>query len=1408
MAQQYQPLDLSFLANYNSSQPDSTKNIAQMLLANSGWSQLSNASVAQIAQAESAANPPHRVSGISRVLDFLSTPTYGIANALEKGVAGHQKDNSNSILSDIGDSLLGGAKGAGQGVFAGVRGAFGSDAAASDPTGKTRFSDVLNRLNLHMSTDEAKDPANYQKVKDALTHMKVNQLGGNGKDNLYYPNGVSDKDVKNYFKTMGIVGIADDIFADPLNVVKPIKLLKNGKDAIFGARQTADIQNSERLLNNSSKFGNASRTIGVPAQTEVQDMAGKLKNLKIPEPTVNATTHLPIPNPDNATQLGNLLHNSKIIDYPKGKKFGTDLVANTKFRMAAPAGVDISRTAQKTLAAKILGHISSGDPHWLYRAIDEIRNVAGVHELPQTQSFLEKVKGIADTRGIHPRQFMKQLVSDVPKRIAVDVTNMRGLREAAPAIHTAHETVNTGHGTDVILAQMAQMPKRLKDSQTTIAQNVIRKYQSRVLGEAAPTIERFPGAMNRAISTGLNARYSGPQQVNMFQTVLHNLHYAGTSKFRHATDILANIENYFKAKGAIPFSAIKVSEGHNLDLSKVLKAIGPEAAVMNRSLLTRILAGDPTAMASLPVTVAQKLEDLRAGESLATATGVKAGIEHGKEVGDLVAKAPLSPARKLALSENVIKNTKLAAQAAGGGEVGAYVAGRYIRDHFNIAGPIDLVYKTSKLDTAAVLAEAAKTDARFTRIDPKQIQKLNRSLANAIESPPVRELNGVIGAANRVADWLGARFNAAYGNADFRPIFLKHQASAYSTAALRSRYLNGLRREYGSDPDLWSNAMKSAQGNLAPTGIEQVDKLSSEIQKTMESLFGGSGIREGAMAEATIAARSRLTMNELNSALKRFGLGAFKFTNKSGVKDAAGLAHDFSNGIDWLKSWESWTVHNPYKFLHQMQAAVEYSAREKMMFDEIASRFGSFAKLAHGDNPVKYGINHPRFKGVYFTAEGARQGETFLRILKDVNSPSSKGLQHAQHVISKFKAAVTIYWPVHHVNNLIGDTVMNWYAGVNSLSAYTLAIKVMRSQKGAYDDIQELGMLTGPNALRDAISAMQSAPGLSAKAVGNQIIFKMHNGERVSNDMVATAARRVGILPSGRVLEDVQGDIPGVLDRIGLPGKYHGTGQQFMHAVSETRDHFPRYAQFIDSLMKSHKPFEQAVEEAGSLVRKWHPDGLDVTSFERNIVKTVLPFYSWMRKAIPLVIETALTSPGKIKAYPQLIEAIQIYNGINPQDDISQPFPTNQLFPDWLREKGIGPTFGGPGSYTIVNPSVPGQDVLSSIFTPKNTIEGYLNPLIKAPVEMLQGHEMMTNQGIGGINKQSYLDYLLKQTPVVNNVGRLSGQFGVSSAQKTSGGPNWQNILNTLTGARMTNSGPYQKNAQFDLRDFLKSQRK
>jgi hypothetical protein len=563
----------------------------------------------------------------------------------------------------------------------------------------------------------------------------------------------------------------------------------------------------------------------------------------------------------------------------------------------------------------------------------------------------------------------------------------------------------------------------------------------------------------------------------------------------------------------------------------------------------------------------------------------------------------------------------------------------------------------------------------------------------------------------------------------------------------------------------------------------------------MENLFGGTGLRAGAVADSTVIGRNRLLLDELNTNLKRFGLGKYQFDAGKKVTAADGTVHDFSQGLDWMKSWEVWDIAKPYEFLHQVQNAIEFTVREKNMFDDIISRFASPKKA--GD--VKYGVSHPRLKGYYFTQEGAKQAQVFVRMLEEVSTPNSKALQHFDHVLSKLKAALTIYIPSHHWTNLIGSNYMNWIAGVNKPVRYEQAIKVMLAQKGRYGDFATLDKLTGPKALEQAMARSLVKPdaGLNLPAAGNKTIVTMQNGTKVTADMVYTAAYKAGILPSSRVLEEVASDVTNVLDKFRPLG---GQGQRAVHAISEVREHIPRLALFVDRIAKHKGSFESAVENGSRAVRKWHPDGLDLTKFERNVMKRVFPFYSWTRKAIPLAIEATLFAGPKVMAYPRVMEAIALSNGIDPAQGPTDMFPTDQMFPDWVRDRGIGPIMGGAGSYKVINPSTPILDTLTLLGHPGQSSIDMLNPMMKVPIEVNQGSTLGRSIPI-----DSYPDYAAKQIPGLSQLGRTSGQFGVSDSTKAEGFPNYANIRNLLFGIKEINTGKYQKSAQFDLRDYLKA---
>jgi hypothetical protein len=356
----------------------------------------------------------------------------------------------------------------------------------------------------------------------------------------------------------------------------------------------------------------------------------------------------------------------------------------------------------------------------------------------------------------------------------------------------------------------------------------------------------------------------------------------------------------------------------------------------------------------------------------------------------------------------------------------------------------------------------------------------------------------------------------------------------------------------------------------------------------------------------------------------------------------------------------------------------------------------------------------------------------------------------------------------------------------------------MLAQKGRYGDFASFEKLTGPEALQQAMARSLIKPdaGLQIPAAGNKVIITMQDGTKVTADMIYTAMMREGVLPSARVLEEVGSDVSSVLDKFRPLG---GRGQRGVHVVSEIRDHIPRVAQFIDGLAKSKGSFPAAAEASARSVRKWHPDGLDLTKFERTVMKRVFPFYSWTRKAIPLAIESAIFAAPKVMAYPRLMEAIALTNGIDPTQRGRDQFPSDQMFPDWLRDRGIGPIMGGPGDYKVINPSTPVLDIFTLLGHPGQSAIDMLNPMVKVPIEVGQDQTLGRNVPI-----DDYSDYAAKQIPGVSHVGRATGQFGVSDSTRDEGFPNWTNIRNLLLGLKEVNTGKYQKSAQFDLRDYLK----
>lgn len=684
------------------------------------------------------------------------------------------------------------------------------------------------------------------------------------------------------------------------------------------------------------------------------------------------------------------------------------------------------------------------------------------------------------------------------------------------------------------------------------------------------------------------------------------------------------------------------------------------------------------------------------------------------------------------------------------------------------------IVKTGKIPAnyGRHIAELGKGIARDLGIpDPK--------LAGQMLAPYAKAEEGFLG---RMATW--------YGQHDLRPFVLARTAEARINAALwgkaYSDAFKGLTKEQRVE------AFRAAQGLFTPAN-DSVAKAADAIRARMENLFSASGIRESVLKGNTQAFRAGLTIKELNGELKRMG-SDFRFTDAKDAKNLFGDTVDYSKEADWLKSWESHELKGrPEKFLAQMETAIWNALGKRALYDEFINRFGSFSRNAEQYVGIR---DFPLLAGHYFHPEIAQQIQRVNRDLFTNQFKQNEFLRLIDNVIRMWKTNVTIYSPSHSIHNGMGDIINSFlFAGVRNPNAYRKAISVLRAHANDYRDFEKLAPYLNPETL---------PAGIAKSVPGSRVIATTKDGQAVTIDQIYMAAHREGILQAARDIEDISfGSIPHIQP-------FGGRVRNFAHRVVQGMDHFTRLGHFIDAVSKGSGQLNEVFRNAGNEVRRIHPDGMDLTDFERNVLRRIVPFYSWSRKTIPFMVQGLLAKPSKFMIYPKFsYEFVQGQPGTN----LSQQFPSNQIFPGWIQDMGIGP-MGGPGGIlnTITGAprgfvesslSVPPMDVLQTYHNPLGGVLGSLNPLIKAPIELYQGQQIDTGAPTGGT-----LQYLGSQAPSIGLLQRLSnvGLGGVTQKGQQQGIGNQQAIVNYLTGLKLVNTGNYVKQANYEQRQREKGQ--
>ncbi len=198
---------------------------------------------------------------------------------------------------------------------------------------------------------------------------------------------------------------------------------------------------------------------------------------------------------------------------------------------------------------------------------------------------------------------------------------------------------------------------------------------------------------------------------------------------------------------------------------------------------------------------------------------------------------------------------------------------------------------------------------------------------------------------------------------------------------------------------------------------------------------------------------------------------------------------------------------------------------------------------------------------------------------------------------------------------------------------------------------------------------------------------------------------QLGVIDSGAVLAEFMQAGSDWSFRMG--GKY----TDVMRKMTRVNDNWARMAGMIDRISKGYSP-----EEAAGQVKKYLFDYFELTPFEKRVMKRVVPFYTWIRKNLPLQVEMLFSKPGKYATTYKAMEGI---------GDI----PEEGEVPDFIRDAG-GVLLPGEekGSYVIPNLSYADLGKVPLSLEQLREYMAMVNPIFRAPVEMMSNVSLFSGQ--------------------------------------------------------------------------------
>lgn len=333
-----------------------------------------------------------------------------------------------------------------------------------------------------------------------------------------------------------------------------------------------------------------------------------------------------------------------------------------------------------------------------------------------------------------------------------------------------------------------------------------------------------------------------------------------------------------------------------------------------------------------------------------------------------------------------------------------------------------------------------------------------------------------------------------------------------------------------------------------------------------------------------------------------------------------------------------------------------------------------------------------------------------------------------------FKAAVTSIFPAFHGRNALSNVFLMYnkigYEALNPAS-HVAAMNILdlerqtrafqRAKIKGGNTPKEMVELMSKIVLTDGTGYQWTWGELRKEIIDNVVAFHHKNlGQadqlRFGKSQVKEAAEKMfPTTRAGKLMQKTDPFNPLNTDNLLFRGGFK---------IGQTIEDHSRTLLFISHLKKVGDPIEAARMTKLALF-----DYSNLTKFEKNFMRRIIPFYSFSRKNLELQVETLLTQPGRIA---QQIRAVQSLGDYFGQEELTEEEVAK--LPDWAR-KGYNVVTNREGSHVTLLRTLgtPMEELFNRADSQENL--SMISPLLKIPFEMASGYSVFHGKHISEVTQ-------------------------------------------------------------------------